>query len=113
VKLGNLEKINTLVDRYTSPLREFLVSNHFSTSPLYKALKKVNIYDFAPISISCTGSSNARMERTGERIAYVLLGILHTNREGFDELQERSRQLVPNFKKIVLPVVKIKLFPWN
>ncbi|WP_228371701.1 AAA family ATPase [Trichormus azollae] len=103
VKLGNVQKINTLLDRYTSLLREFLVSNHFSTSPLYKALKKVNVYDFVPISISFTSSSNARMERTGEGPAYALLEILLTNHKGFDELQERLTQLVPNFKTIVLP----------
>ncbi|MTJ08735.1 AAA family ATPase [Anabaena sp. UHCC 0204] len=103
VELKNIENTNTIVDRYTSPLREFLVSNQFLDSPLYNALRRVNIYDFAPIAISITTLSNGKMDKNGQGIAYALLDILLANREGFDELQERLTKLVPNIKKIVLP----------
>ncbi|BAZ32477.1 putative ATPase [Cylindrospermum sp. NIES-4074] len=103
VELGNIARTNTVVDEYTSPLRDFLFSNEFLASPLLKSLLKVNIYDFAPTSISTTTLSNGNMDRTGQGIAYALLDILLANREGFDELQERLTQLVPNIKKIVLP----------
>ncbi|WP_071191578.1 ATP-binding protein [Trichormus sp. NMC-1] len=103
VELKNIENTNTIVDKYTSPLREFLVSNKFLDSPLYNALRKVNIYDFAPIAISITSPLNGNMDKTGQGIAYALLDILLANREGFDELQERLTKLVPNIKKIVLP----------
>lgn len=88
---------------FTNGLRNFIIGNQYSDSPVDKALKKVSIYDFSPGDISRQTSNAPIMKRTGEGIAYALLDILLANREGFDELQERLTQLVPNIKKIVLP----------
>lgn len=88
----------------TSILRQFLVDHRFSESPLPNALRRVNIYDFAPIDLSQNAPSNSmEMERTGKGIAYALVDILHSNRKGFDELEARLRQLVPNIQGISLP----------
>ena len=102
IKVGNGNTHN-LKNQHTIPLRELLVSNKFPDSPIDNVLRKVSIYDFAPVDISSKTSSNGNMDRTGQGIAYALLDILLANREGFDELQERLTRLVPNIKKIVLP----------
>ncbi|OBQ14543.1 MAG: chromosome segregation protein SMC [Anabaena sp. LE011-02] len=102
VAIKNIENTQGEEDEYISPLRDFIISNQFPDSPVAKALKKVSIYDFSPVDISRKTSINATMEKTGEGIAYALLDILLSNREGFDELQERLTQLVPNIKTIVL-----------
>ncbi|MTJ19653.1 MULTISPECIES: AAA family ATPase [unclassified Dolichospermum] len=94
----NDENSNTIESR-----RRELVSKKYLDSDLYKSLKKVNIYDFAPSSLSSKASLNGNMERTGEGIAYALVDILHTNRQSFDELEERLTRLVPNIKKVILP----------
>jgi predicted ATPase len=88
---------------YTPILREFLVSRKYPDSPLANALKKVSIYDFAPIALSSKASSIDSMDRTGQGIAYSLVDILHTNRKSFDELEERLTRLVPNIQRISLP----------
>jgi predicted ATPase len=103
ISIKNLDNTQSEEDEYISPLRDFIVSHQFPNSSLYNALKKVNVYDFAPFDISNKNSSNGNMDRTGQGIAYTLLDILLANREGFDELQERLTKLVPNIKKIVLP----------
>ncbi|MEH2044320.1 AAA family ATPase [Nostoc sp.] len=103
VCLRNLEKTDTVTSNFTTPLREFLVSNEYSDSPLANALRKVSIYDFAPVDISSKASSNGSMDRTGQGITYALVDILHANRKGFDELEERLTRLVPNIQRIVLP----------
>jgi predicted ATPase len=103
IELENLEKTSRVPYRSTSELRNYLVSNEYLDSCIANALKKVSIYDFAPVDISSKTSSNGNMDRTGQGIAYALLDILLANREGFDELQERLTRLVPNIKKIVLP----------
>ncbi|MDZ8082098.1 MAG: AAA family ATPase [Nostoc sp. DcaGUA01] len=103
INIRNLEKTNGVVDQYTSALRAFLVSNKYPDSPLNNALKKVSLYDFAPLDISSKASSNGSMHRTGQGIAYALVDILHANRKSFDELEERLRQLVPNIQRIILP----------
>jgi len=103
IELENLEKTSRVPYKFTSDLRNYLVSNEYPDSCIANALKKVSIYDFAPVDISSKTSSNGNMDRTGQGIAYALLDILLANREGFDELQERLTRLVPNIKKIVLP----------
>ncbi|NET01420.1 MAG: ATP-binding protein [Sphaerospermopsis sp. SIO1G1] len=97
------DKINSNPQSSTRGIRVFLTSHQYSGSPVDKALKKVSIYDFYPGDISRQTSNIPIMKRNGEGIAYSLLDILLANREGFDELQERLTQLVPNIKKIVLP----------
>ncbi|MFM6340456.1 MAG: AAA family ATPase [Dolichospermum sp.] len=103
IKVENIEKSIDFICKTANPLREFLVSNHYSNSRLFKDIKKVNVYDFAPIYLSSKISSSGSMDRTGQGIANTLLDILLANRDSFDELQDRLTQLVPNIKKIVLP----------
>jgi len=75
----------------------------YLSSPLYNALRKVSIYDFAPVALSSKTSPTGNMEMTGQGIAYALVDILHNNRKNFDELEERLKKLVPNIQRIVLP----------
>ena len=103
IKVENLEKSIDFICKTANPLREFLVSNQYSNSSLFKAIRKVNVYDFVPTYLSSKISSSSSMDRTGQGIANTLLDILLANRDSFDELQERLTQLVPNIKKIVLP----------
>ena len=91
------------LDRYTPNLRQFLVSNKYSDSPIANALRKIGIYDFAPVNLSSNTPSTGSMERTGQGIAYALVDILHANRKSFDELEERLTRLVPNIQRIALP----------
>ncbi len=97
----NLNKIS-ITDDSVSGLRQFLMGSKYFNSPVENNLKRVNIYDFSPVSLLNNTPSDF-MERSGQGIAYALVDILHSNREGFDELEERFRQLVPNIKKILLP----------
>lgn len=103
VYIRNLEKTRSVKNNYTKALREFLVLHEYPNSPLANALKKVIIYDFAPVDLSSTSSSIDSMGRTGQGIAYSLVDILHTNRKRFDELEERLTRLVPNIQRISLP----------
>ncbi len=66
-------------------------------------LRKVEIYDFDPLEISRNIQLTISIDRKGLGIAHSLVDILHTNRKGFDELESRFTQLVPNIKEIVLP----------
>jgi predicted ATPase len=77
---------------------------HFNPSDfsLAKALHTVKVYDFAPANLA-HNSSTPNMTRAGDGLAYSLVDILHSNRNGFDELEERFRRLVPNVKRIILP----------
>ena len=103
-KLANKIINSTSLDnKYTQSLREFLVSSHYPISPLAEALRKICIYDFSPFNLSNEISATSSMERTGQGIAYALVDILHSNRKGFDELEERLRMLVPNIQRISLP----------
>jgi predicted ATPase len=90
-------------DQYTPGLRQLLLSNKYPDSSIANALKKVSIYDFAPINLSSNTPSTGSMERTGQGIAYALVDILHANRKSFDELEERLTRLVPNIQRIALP----------
>ncbi len=103
IQVDNCDNSIDFICKTANPLREFLVSNQYSNSSLFQAIKKVNVYDFAPIYLSSKTSSGGSMDRTGQGIANTLLDILLANRDSFDELQERLTQLVPNIKKIVLP----------
>ncbi len=103
IKVENLEKSIDFICKTANPLREFLVSNQYSNSSLFKAIREVNVYDFAPIYLSSKISSSGNMDRTGQGIANTLLDILLTNRDRFDELQSRLTQLVPHIKSIALP----------
>lgn len=98
------KKISSDVQKYTTALRDFLISHKYQDSPLAKALKRVSIYDFTPTALSSNSAPSAKdMDRTGQGIAYSLVDILLANRKGFDELEERLTRLVPNIQKIVLP----------
>jgi predicted ATPase len=74
----------------------------YINSSLANDLKKLKIYDFAPIELSKNIPSKT-IKSSGQGIAYDLVDILHTNRAGFDELEQRFTQLVPNIKSISLP----------
>ncbi|MBN3947894.1 MAG: AAA family ATPase [Nostoc sp. NMS7] len=89
-------------NQYTPELRNFLVSNNYLDSPLAKAIRKVSIYDFAPISLSNNIPSIGGMDKTGQGIVDALADILLTNRKSFDELEERLTRLVPNIQRISL-----------
>jgi predicted ATPase len=70
---------------------------------LSQSLKKVVVYDFAPMLLSNgASSSHAGMQRSGSGIANTLADILLSDRKGFDEMESRFVRLVPNIKKIVL-----------
>lgn len=103
VYIRNIEKTRSVENTYTNALKQFLISNKYLDSPLANALKKVSIYDFAPVDISSNATSTDSMGRTGQGIAYSLVDILHTNRKSFDELEERLTRLVPNIERISLP----------
>ncbi|HEY9902376.1 MAG TPA: ATP-binding protein [Candidatus Sericytochromatia bacterium] len=90
-------------EQYAFNIRQFLVSNEYPDSPIATALRKVSIYDFAPVNLSSNTPSTGSMERTGQGIAYALVDILHANRKSFDELEERLTRLVPNIQRIALP----------
>jgi len=90
-------------DQYTPGLRQLLLSNKYPDSSIANALRKVSIYDLAPINLSSNTPSTGSMERTGQGIAYALVDILHANRKSFDELEERLTRLVPNIQRIALP----------
>jgi predicted ATPase len=119
VSIKNTKVSTFLFDRdsgeqaYTTPLRGFMVSSQYLDSPLATSLNKVSVYDFAPTVLSSNTSSTlltSSMDRTGQGIAYALVDILHTNRERFDELEERLTRLVPNIKRISLPRTQNQTF---
>ncbi len=96
---------STGLQNTTTNLRQFLVNYYYPNSSLDNSLKKVSIYDFSPIALSSnTGNSQSTnsMDRSGEGIADTLADILLTNRDRFNELEERLTRLVPNIKRISL-----------
>lgn len=103
IQIENFDKSIDFICKTANPLREFLVSNQYSNSSFFQAIREVNVYDFAPIYLSSKISSSVNMDRTGQGIANTLLDILLTNRDRFDELQYRLTQLVPHIKSIALP----------
>jgi ABC-type branched-subunit amino acid transport system ATPase component len=86
----------------TNSARNFLVHSNYLHTSLANALRSVKVYDFAPINLA-SNSDPSNMTRAGDGLASSLVDILHSNRDGFDELEERFRRLVPNIKRIVLP----------
>jgi predicted ATPase len=108
---SNSDIASEISDPYSPNLRNHLISNGYLESAVKDSLKKVRIYDFSPGDLSknltsaspTTQSMASVMERTGQGIAYALVDILHANRKGFDELEERLTNLVPNIKRILLP----------
>lgn len=103
VSINTFKKNGSGTNNSTSSLRHFLVYNKYPDSPIANALKKINIYDFAPVNLSSNIQATGSMERTGQGIAYALVDILHANRKSFDELEERLTRLVPNIQRIALP----------
>jgi predicted ATPase len=105
VNIGELEERTSGIKvATTTPLQDFLFSNHCVDTPLATSLKKVDVYDFFPMDLSTkTSSTNNNMDRTGKGITNSLVDILHENRDNFAELEERLTRLVPNIKRISLP----------
>jgi predicted ATPase len=103
IQIENFDKSIDFICKTANQLREFLISNQYSNSSLFQAIREVNVYDFAPIYLSSKISSSGNMDGTGQGIANTLLDILLTNRDRFDELQYRLTQLVPHIKSIALP----------
>jgi AAA15 family ATPase/GTPase len=102
IEIFEFEK-NSISDYFSHHIYEFLISHKYLKSPVEDALRKVSFYDFTPVSLSSNVIPKGGMERTGQGIAYALVDILHLNRNGFDELEERLVNLVPNIKSISLP----------
>ena len=95
--------MQTGLQQFTENLRQFLITSGYINSDIAKSLKKVNIYDFAPIFLSGSDAQSlSGMDRMGRGIAYALADILLANRERFNELEERLTRLVPNIKRISL-----------
>ena len=95
----------TGLQKITTNLRQFLVNVRYPNSNLANSLKQVSIYDFSPIALSSSTSNHqsaSSMDRTGKGIAYALADILLTNRDRFNELEQRLTRLVPNIKRISL-----------
>jgi predicted ATPase len=89
--------------------KENLHMYQYMNSPIDIALRKIKIYDFSPANLS-NSDPRKELERTGQGIAYSLVDILHSNRKGFDELEQRLIQLVPNIKTIALPREENQIF---
>jgi predicted ATPase len=130
-KVANRLKLNIGLNKekeqkYDYTLRQFLISNNYPNSSLANSLKKVRVYDFVATALSSNSKSNLlidgidrnaystlpidSMDRNGRGIADALVDILHTNRERFDELEERLTRLVPNIKRISLPRTQNQTF---
>lgn len=89
----------------TTNLRNFLVNHRYPNSNLANSLKQVSIYDFSPTALSSNTSNHQSaigMDRAGKGVAYALADILLTNRDRFNELEQRLTRLVPNIKRISL-----------
>jgi predicted ATPase len=82
--------------------KNFLMGVNYLGTSLASALRLVKVYDFAPTNLS-SNSATPNMTRAGDGLVYALVDILHSNRDGFDELEDRFRRLVPNIQRIVLP----------
>lgn len=95
-------------NEYSQQLRNFLIGQQYTDSPISIALKKASIYDFNPNSLSkqTIQTPLIGMGKTGEGISYELVDILHDNRQSFDELEDRLTRLVPNIARIALPRTK-------
>lgn len=74
----------------------------YLNSSIASDIRNVKVYDFAPIDV-LRNSPSKIIARSSQGIEDALVDILHTNRAGFDELEQRFTQLVPNIKSISLP----------
>lgn len=95
----------TDLENTTSNLRRFLVNFRYPNSNLANSLKQVSIYDFSPTALASNTSNTpptSGMDRAGKGIAYTLADILLTNRDRFNELEQRLTRLIPNIKRISL-----------
>jgi len=111
VCIRNIEKTKVTSEEHNTPaLRAFLVNNKYPDSLLENSLRKVSVYDFAPVEISSVVSASSSMNKTGQGITYALLDILLSNRKRFDELEERLTRLVPNIQRIILPRTQNQTF---
>jgi predicted ATPase len=77
-------------------------ANNASPTALANSFGSVKVYDFVPTNLA-SNSNETNMTRAGDGLAASLVDILHSNRDGFDELEDRFRRLVPNMQRIVLP----------
>jgi predicted ATPase len=77
-------------------------ANNASPTALANSFGSVKVYDFVPTNLA-SNSNETNMTRAGDGLAASLVDILHSNRDGFDELEGRFRRLVPNMQRIVLP----------
>ncbi|MEH2057922.1 MAG: AAA family ATPase [Nostoc sp.] len=105
VSISRLDYYGNLIsasNQYTLELRKILISDNYLNSHVAKAVKKVSIYDFAPISLSNNIPSTSGIDKTGQGIVDALADILLSNRKSFDELEERLTRLVPNIQRISL-----------
>jgi predicted ATPase len=82
--------------------KEF-ISRKSLISPFEIAIKKVNVYDFIPNSLSTKVSSTNSIDRSGKNITNSLVDILHENRERFIKLEKLFTELIPNIERISLP----------
>jgi predicted ATPase len=101
--LVNISSQEEHLDQYSSELRSFLISQNYPNSDLESDLKLVKIYDFSPTALNSSLGSSGVMSRVGQGLSNVLADILLSDRNSFDELEQRLSQLVPNIKRIVLP----------
>jgi predicted ATPase len=87
----------------TAEARAFWEKSNYLNTSLASALNDVKIYDFVPTNLSNNAPPSSKMTKLGEGIVYSLVDILHSNRDRFDELEERFKRLVPNIRRIALP----------
>lgn len=100
----NIENYALIISDYNpdDAVRRYLRKIDYPKSSIGDSLAKVKVYDFAPFSLCEDMNDSSEINKTGEGITYSLVDILHANRSGFDELEQRLTTLVPNIKKIVL-----------
>ena len=107
-----IERESEKIDKSFTKIFEFkeFLSRKYLTSPFEILIKKVNIYDFIPNSLSTKSSSANSMDRSGKGITNSLVDILLENRDSFIELEERFTNLIPNIERISLPRAEDKSF---
>jgi predicted ATPase len=86
----------------TAEAKKLLAQTSYLRRPLAGALKAVKVYDFSPTNLS-SNSATPNMTRAGDGLVSSLVDILHSNRNKFNELENRFSRLVPNIQQIELP----------
>jgi AAA15 family ATPase/GTPase len=102
-ELSTLARLQKQGFQFSSNAKNFLISQNYPNSTLESDLKLVKIYDFSPSALNSSLGSSGVMSRAGQGLSNVLADILLSDRNSFDELEQRLSQLVPNIKRIVLP----------